>query len=90
MSGQQIPLAPMIRVAGAWFAPHAIIGVDPFEYTPSVKGRVITLLLAGGEIDFVDDAADAFHAWWGQLTGTARIQAPPPGPLHLAPGLKNK
>lgn len=74
MSGQPIPLAPMICVAGAWFAPHAIIGVDPFGYVPDDKDRIITLLLTGGEINFPGEAADTFKLWWDQLTGQARIQ----------------
>jgi hypothetical protein len=77
---QPIQLPPMITTGNLWFAPQAILAIDLSGYTPGAVDRIITLFIVGPhELGLENEDADAFKAWWDQVTGQARIQAPPPG-----------
>ena len=81
MSQQQqvISIPPMMVIAGVWFTPHVLMAVDTRDYEAGKKDRVIEINVAGSEISFLDDDADAFKLWWDQVTGQSRIQPAPPG-----------
>jgi hypothetical protein len=76
----QIQLPVMVSWGRVVFAAQALLGFDASAYEPGKPDRCITTYLAGPhEIELYDTDADAFKAWWDQVTGQNRIQAPPPG-----------
>lgn len=78
---QPIQLAPMAAFGNTVVAVQALLGVDFNGYTAKEDGRAITIYIVGPhEIDLIDADADAFKAWFEQISGQNRIQ-PAQGPI---------
>ena len=76
MSQQPINLPPMAAFGSVVFAPQALLAIDASEYTSADSpDRCITVYIVGPhEIDLYGPNADAFKAWWEQITGQTRVQ----------------
>ena len=72
---QPIQLPPMITTGNVWLAAQAILAIDLSDYAAGTEGRAIDVFIVGPhKLELVDTDADAFKAWWDQVTGQARIQ----------------
>lgn len=80
----QIQLPAMAAFGSVVIAPQALLAIDASGYIVGSKDRTITVFIVGPhQIELYGADADAFKAWWDQVTGQSRIQPPPPG-LKLA------
>lgn len=75
-----IQLPPMIVAGSIWFAPQAILAIDFSGYATTSADRSIAIFLVGPhELELVAEDADAFKAWWNQITGQNKVQPVPAG-----------